>query len=145
MAYVTNNKIALLNTNENVQPPRHAITIMYPANEQNVHGLVSFSQKDKFSETKIVANIKNLNPNSLHAIHVHEFGDLTNGCVTAGPHFNPYNKEHGGPNDEVRHVGDLGNIKTDEKGMGYLAITDKYVSLFDGYNNIIGNTHNMIM
>ena len=31
----------------------------------------------------------------------HEKADFSNGCMSAGPHYNPFGKTHGGPNDDV--------------------------------------------
>ena len=38
---------------------------------------------------------------------------MTQGCVTAGPHYNPHNKKHGFIGED-RPVGDLGNLKARE-------------------------------
>jgi len=117
---------------DDIQAPdtkRHAICILYP-NQSNVRGLASFSQDTISSPIKIAVSIKGLNPNGKHGIHIHEFGDLTQGCATAGPHFNPHNKKHGGPFSEERHVGDLGNLTADPFGNSYMCFTDKQVSLF---------------
>jgi len=75
----------------------------------------------------------------LHGFHVHEYGDSTNGCISAGAHFNPYKKVHGGPDDEVRHVGDLGNVVAPADGKAIIDFTDKLIQL-QGECSIIGRS-----
>jgi len=102
----------------------------------DVKGVVYFVQNG--DSVSVTGEVTGLTP-GLHGFHVHEFGDNTNGCMSAGPHFNPNNKEHGGPNAAIRHVGDLGNIEADASGVAKVNITDKQVSLV-GDNNVIGRT-----
>lgn len=84
-------------------------------------------------------NITGNDANALRGFHVHQFGDNTNGCTSAGPHFNPFGKQHGSPEDENRHVGDLGNVTTDANGSSCGTKKDLQVKLI-GPNSIIGRT-----
>lgn len=61
------------------------------------------------------------------------------GCTSAGPHFNPLGKDHGGPNHAVRHVGDLGNVEASANGVAKVNISDSLIQL-TGPHNIIGRT-----
>ena len=79
----------------------------------------------------------------LHGFHIHEAGNLEEGCKSCCSHFNPLNKEHGGPweiNGKNRHLGDLGNIKADKKGNSKCIIYDKYLQLRGSKYNIIGRS-----
>ena len=89
-------------------------------------------------KTKVTGEIAGLAPGN-HGFHIHQFGDYTGGCVSAGSHFNPAGKEHGGPTDENRHAGDLGNVVADDNGVAKVDITDCQIPL-EGANSIIGRS-----
>ncbi|XP_003397315.1 superoxide dismutase [Cu-Zn] [Bombus terrestris] len=103
-----------------------------------VKGTLYFEQSDSSSPVKVTGQVTGLKQ-GLHGFHIHEFGDNTNGCTSAGPHFNPLKKDHGGPDAEVRHVGDLGNVEANANGIANVNITDKVIQL-QGPHNIIGRT-----
>ncbi|XP_046434739.1 superoxide dismutase [Cu-Zn] isoform X1 [Neodiprion fabricii] len=103
-----------------------------------VKGTLFFEQAGDSSPVKVTGEVTGLKP-GLHGFHIHEFGDNTNGCTSAGPHFNPLSKEHGAPTAEIRHVGDLGNIEAGKDGVAKVNITDKLIQL-QGPHNIIGRT-----
>jgi Cu-Zn family superoxide dismutase len=46
-------------------------------------------------------------------------------------------KKHGAPEDEERHVGDLGNIEAGADGVARISIKDKIISL-NGDFNVVG-------
>jgi Cu-Zn family superoxide dismutase len=106
--------------------------------EENVAGVIHFTQEGEGKETTIQGQISGLTEGK-HGFHVHEFGDNTNGCISAGPHYNPFGKTHAGPNDEVRHVGDLGNVVAGKDGVAPISIKDKLVQI-TGPTSVIGRT-----
>ena len=107
--------------------------------DSNVKGTVEFTQSDESSPIQISYNITGNDANAERGFHVHQFGDNTNGCTSAGPHFNPLGKKHGSPDSDDRHAGDLGNVKTDGDGVAKGTITDKHLKLI-GPESIIGRT-----
>ncbi|KAH7437643.1 hypothetical protein KP509_05G082500 [Ceratopteris richardii] len=57
--------------------------------------------------------------------------------MSTGGHFNPKGMEHGAPEDEIRHAGDLGNLVVGEDGSVDISITDSQIPL-TGEDSIIG-------
>jgi Cu-Zn family superoxide dismutase len=114
--------------------PIYAIAVF----DTNIKGYVKFTEDLLKNRIKIDLNIIGLIPNSLHGFHVHEAGDLTDKCTSMCAHFNPYNNTHGCPGMSKRHVGDLGNIKTNSKGEAKYTFYDNVIKLRGVRCNIIG-------
>ncbi|KAG8437842.1 hypothetical protein GDO86_008516 [Hymenochirus boettgeri] len=97
--------------------------------QDQVQGVVRFLQASE-SICIIEGTLDGLSP-GLHGIHVHEFGDISDGCESCGGHYNPHGTLHGGPEDVERHVGDLGNIFASENGRASFRLKDKYLKVHD--------------
>lgn len=107
--------------------------------DAKVGGVVHFEQESESSPTVISWEIKGNDANAQRGFHIHQFGDNTNGCTSAGPHFNPFSKSHGAPEADERHVGDMGNVNTDASGIAKGTKKDLLIKLI-GPNSILGRT-----
>lgn len=112
------------------------VVVVHPTEGNEANGVVRFLNEE--GGVRVVAEINGLEANSNHGFHIHQFGDCTAPDGTsAGGHFNPQDNPHAGPTDSQRHVGDLGNLASDEDGLAELNFLDTVIS-FEGVNNILG-------
>jgi len=104
-------------------------------NESGVSGQVVFTQQA--DGVHISATFSGLTPGN-HGFHIHQFGDCSAADGTsAGGHFNPHATDHGSPDGEMRHAGDLGNVEADAEGNASIDRVDSHLTL-DGAGSIIG-------
>lgn len=90
----------------------HAICRVQPSatlgpDEPQITGSVLFRQLGPGSRLEAFFNLNGFPAEqnaSNRAIHVHEFGDLSQGCESTGPHYNPLGVPH------PQHPGDFGNF-----------------------------------
>ncbi|XP_041842511.1 copper chaperone for superoxide dismutase-like isoform X1 [Melanotaenia boesemani] len=88
----------------------------------SIQGVVRFLQLSE-GQCLIDGTIDGLDPGP-HGLHVHTLGDLTQDCLSCGEHYNPFERQHGGPGDSERHVGDLGNIVAGPDGRASFRLED---------------------
>jgi Cu/Zn superoxide dismutase len=60
-----------------------AVAVLRDPNNGQVYGQVDFVQADDGTVT-ICGEIKNIPDKQKRGFHIHEFGDTTNGCTSAG-------------------------------------------------------------
>lgn len=124
---------------ESVEPespaPVMARAVLEPTEGSDVRGEVVFEETP--DGVRVMAEVTGLEPGK-HGFHIHENGDCSAPDATsAGGHFNPFNVEHGGPNSDVHHVGDLGNLEANEEGVARYDATYGFLSLDIGDANSI--------
>ena len=103
---------------------------------KNISGNVIFTETKRGLQIKI--NISGISPGK-HGFHIHEYGDLSEGCGSLCSHYNPTNSVHGGRNSKERHIGDLGNVVANEKGVVDMVIYDRDLSITGKYS-ILGRS-----
>ncbi len=127
------------NTNKNA----HAVIKSYSDKYRNIKGNIYFTEMPN-GNTLIKGYITGL-PSGKHGFHIHESGDMSEGCSSMKGHYNPFGKEHGSRviykdgKYEInydRHVGDLGNIVANRDGIASFEFEDPLIKL-TGYTSII--------
>ena len=127
--------VVLLTSHDLHALPQTAVCLMRShAPQYSTQGYIRFSQtristEDAPTQTVIAGRLTGLTPNQKHAFHIHELGDLTDGCMSLAGHYNPNGETHGGPESCHRHVGDLGNLQANEEGVAEFEFVDNKIKL----------------
>ena len=112
-----------------------------PRSCNGIDGTIVFKQSGPRSNVKVSIHLKGFTKSTPHAIHIHEFGDISQGCMSSGGHFNPTNVTHGSVEipTHPRHAGDLCNNIFPKRGKVSYRFTDDMLTLY-GQNSILGRT-----
>ena len=103
-----------------------------------VTGSLTFTQLAE-GGVRVEGVLSGLTPNEKHGFHVHQNGDCSDPeGKSAGPHFNPSEKEHGDIAADS-HVGDLGNISADDQGRGTVNVVKTNATLGTDDHSYIGH------
>ena len=88
----------------------------------------------------LLGGFKGLAP-GLHAIKIHEFGDLSDNCANVGDVFNPYGSPQGNSHNDIteRRLGDIEQMQANLDSRCEYRYRDQLVDL-NGPYNIIGRS-----
>lgn len=101
-------------------------------------GTITFSNNQE--NVKVMGELEGLTPSTKMGFHIHERGVCHGDFSSAGSHFNPTDLPHGSPG-VASHVGDLGNIETNNKGKAHYEYFSEQITLTpQGNKSVIGKT-----
>jgi Cu-Zn family superoxide dismutase len=105
-----------------------AIAVFDPRINNGIGGTIRFDSSLGASSTRVTFDLYGFQPQAIHAIHIHEFGDLSQGCTSLGAHFNPTRVAHG--HGFSGHAGDLfNNLQAGDDGRYVLTFNTPMLSL----------------
>jgi len=97
-------------------------------------GTARFTQAGRV--VRVIVETKGLPPGA-HAVHVHAVGKCDPPDFnSAGPHFNPTNRQHGALNPQGSHAGDLPNMTVATDGTGRMETTTEQLTLGSGASSV---------
>ena len=101
--------------NDILKPDAYVMLVAILQNgNQRLLGKINLREDD--GATQIYGKVMGLEEGK-HGFHIHANPITNNDCKSGGGHYNPEGKNHGGPTDTDRHVGDLGNIVANKDGV----------------------------
>lgn len=105
-----------------VAAPLRAVAKIEARSGSAVAGTATFTELGG-GKVDVVVELSGLTPGP-HGLHLHEKGDCSAADGTsAGGHWNPHGKAHGGPAAAEKHAGDFGNLEAGADGKGRLQLT----------------------
>ena len=107
--------------------------------QSSSRGTIELSQKDGDS-TLMIGDFQGLSSN-IHALKIHEYGDLSGGCANLGPVYNPFGSQRGHSHEVIhdKRVGDLEQVQARFDNNAEYKNRDGYVDL-SGPLSIVGRS-----
>jgi Cu-Zn family superoxide dismutase len=117
-----------------------AVCVLKGGENNTIQGVINFAQMIGMNQMKITGDIQGLPIDRKLALHVHEYGDLTNGPTSTGGRFNPDKKVSNTSKDQTYYAnGELSNLQINSEGHTKIDVIDKRLTLF-GPSSIIGRS-----